>query len=200
MLKVATPDDGNVADMVPHPVRRLDSRMTGEEMLSEAAASMLRADDLYGLMETFTQIESFAMQAAGFFTHLFPSTSRDHASALSEILDAGVLAYLRREEGGTPSSQVAAFMASALQAATYVLTHYEVTLVGNPSKPWNPWKDHGLAVQSERPLVLLFRPALAPDAEKRHAARMLLQHELLTYGDVMAIHRAGIDLLTGELF
>jgi hypothetical protein len=121
---------------------------------------------------------------------------------VAEVLDAAVKGYLRHEDDADADVLAAHFLASGLQAATYVYAHYEVSLSGDDAhlRAWSPWEQGPLGKHSDRPVVITFNTAQAPDAATRHVTRQLLQRELLTWADMVSIHRAGIDLMTGELF
>ena len=205
MLKVVDTSETLDAPATARPlVRHICANRNEDDMLESVMAGMQRAELLDGLISTYVQVDHFAHNLVRFFTDVYPATSDVHDCAVQEILDAACQAYLRREdEDGAENADhmVSHFLAAGLQAATYAFTHYNTTIIGpTRTRPWMPWTDGGLSQQEDAPVTASFSTALAPDAATRHAARQLLQRELLRWQDLICMHRVGIDIQSGELF
>ena len=141
-----------------------------------------------------------AQNTIAWLTDLFPPMSTNYCGAAVEVLDLAGMAYLAGSK--SEPDRLAAFMDAAVRGCTHAISHWGVELIERgASSAWDPWRDGPLCdwlkSGDKRSVTLTVRPI--PSREYSHAIRAMLYQRMLTWTDMIAIGRAGIDVTSVDL-
>lgn len=175
--------------------------VSGQACLRRALAASVDRQDVRRIMKVWPQINRFVLRLAEVATDLLPG-SEPGKSLLQEALEVACTAHL--SAGACPEAglDLARFQAGGIAAMSRGLLSLSVDCVLDDAETavrWNVFDaDLCTFIADRRVARLEFGVRALASRAERFAVRNILVMRLLTYQDVVAIERAGIDYRSFE--
>ncbi len=173
------------------------------QMVQAVLASPELNEECLALMNSDPAIYRVAHRTISWLTDRFPAISKDYSLAAVEVLDLAGVTYQTGSRSN--ADRTASFLDAVVRGCTQAIAHRVVSVSApgaDSNVTWSPW-EHGalcewLLQQNGDELKFQMRPVL--EREEVHALRSMLYLRMLTWPDMMAITRAGIDANSVGLF
>lgn len=200
-LKPATRPTTVEGSLVKCKIAHADIR--APRMVQSVLASPELNEECLALMNSSPATYRVAHRAISWLTDRFPAISSDYSCAAVEVLDMASVTYQTGSRSN--ADRTASFLDAVVRGCTQAIAHrvVSVSAPGTDSDvTWSPW-EHGelcewLLLQNGDELKFQLRHVL--EREEVHALRSMLYLRMLTWTDMMAITRAGIDATSVDLF